>query len=285
MNEINQNSINKPDAPITRFFILPVKPYVAKFLFFEPKNIFKILSPKEKEATLKQIKNINENQKHLKGKFWYYFDWNILFKEKIQMTFKFYQWFFIENDYLKKRNDSLQFEYFNNNELLSHYHLQYVEKGYKLIKINAIVSKKLIKHKPDINLFPTIEWKIDYFNDALKNAIFGQLALFIHNRGNNTIKNVINDIFTIYDITSDDLNKSTVEKYYQRNKDELKRLYDSYFPEDIHGKIDNRTIIHYYKLFLENKLSLNQISERLNISESTIKRIFSNPEIQKSIKK
>jgi DNA-directed RNA polymerase specialized sigma subunit len=115
--------------------------------------------------------------------------------------------------------------------------------------------------------------------------------LLIYRRGNNTIKKVINDIYTIYDLTSDDINKTTIEKYYQRNKNKFKKqhtffgnLHGLLLPEKFHGKIDNRTIIHYYKLFLENKLSLNQIAKKLNVSESTIKRIFSNPDIQKSLK-
>jgi AraC-like DNA-binding protein len=292
MNEINQSSINKPDAPITRFFILPVKPFVAKFLFTDPKNLFKILSSKEKEVIQRQFEKMNEkNHKHFKGRFWFFLDWKFLFAETIQNTFKFHSWLFIDNKYLKKTDEPCTFEYYHLKKKLPDFYKEYLNSGYQLIKVTCKVRRQDFNEKPNVHIFPTIQSKIDFFNQAMNDTVLEFISLLIYTRGNNTIKNAINDIYTIYDLTSDDIKKTTIEKYYQRNKNKFKRqhtffgkLHGLLQPEKFHSKINNSTIIHNYQLFLENKLSLNQIAEKLNISESTIKRIFSNPDIQKSLK-
>jgi hypothetical protein len=288
MNSISKIPTENPKRAKTRYFILPVRSYVAKVLIWNPTNIWKVVPPEER----KYSKGVNiawysylTNETELREKFKIYhvFLDLILFETlRFQLIFKDNSNLFIEQNLYKKILTPCIFEYYNSVDL-PEYLTEYIKKGFILIKVKYIVGNKkgtIQNSKHGVEL-PTIQHKIEYLNDFLETAIKYRFSYFIGIRGTKPISSIKN-FYTIFDISEDELPYSTLVKFYQKNKQEIEQIAKSN-SNSLHSKIPDYFIIKSYQEFLDKKKTLKEIAYELNVSESTLKSIFSNPEIQKKL--
>lgn len=294
MKSITTISPESPKKAKTRYFILPVKPYVAKVLIWNPANIWKVVPPQER----KYSKGINipwysflTNETELREKFKVFHTYlDLLFFESLrfQLIFKDTSGLFIDQNLYEKILTPCTFEYYHATQK-PEYLNNYSPDEYVLIKVRYIVGNKKVtiqNSKHDVEL-PTIQHKIEFLNYVLEGAIKTRFSYFIAIRGTKPIS-WIKKFYTIFDINEDEFPYSSLIKFYQKNKQEIEQKGKLSFNSDklknsIHPKVADYFIIEGYKEFLEQKKNLKEIANELNISESTLKNIFSNPEIQKKL--
>lgn len=276
MDKISENPGKKPNKYVTRSFILPVKPFVAKFLMANTETQIKIidrlypLNNKSEEVSnyFLQVANIRRRL------FFYSHLYSIQYK--LQLDLKISSIFFIDYDYLEDSNINYSFKYIKTNTKCSDIFSDYLRNGFQLIKVIGEFQKVKSKsqHSPFFLINP--KWAYDFVNRGFERHIMESLAFHIHARGNKTIQEVLDEFYQLFNLSESDIKRSTIIKFYQRKKDSIPliRKREDLFLHSFHKKFSDEILISYYRMQIDGKITIGEIAEILNVSSSTIENIF-----------
>jgi hypothetical protein len=287
MNKIIQNQPKGQKRGVTRILILPAKSYVAKVIMTDMSRLLQLVSTEERLLVIKQLEDSDFKFNDSDNKYREYFDTLFPIQNEIQLIIKFSLFPFFANKYLKKNDFPSVFSYYKVKKNIPIHLSEFVVKGYKLIKVKCTLSKSEFKSFKTTANIKQIS-AINDLNFALELAIKDYFGLLIRMRNSITIKKRLSEIYNLFNLSDSDIKMETIIKHYHRNKNKLsKRNYQftGYFKRIYTEKFSNQLVLNLYGEFLAGKKTIKEISSVLSISETTVKDIFSHPEIQKNIHK
>lgn len=270
MDKINENPGKKPNRHVTRFFILPVKPFVAKILLADPARIFDEIEKKYPVDTINNIEPLNFTRNfYMVGHF-------AFLQAELQRILKFFSFLFIDQDILNDVQFPFCFKEYKGKAKCSEIHSAFKKKGYSLIKITGIFSKRNSKITDPLLYILDTNWKYYFVNRYLEPPIMDFLSFQIYNRGEKTIQYVLSEYLQLLNLTNSDISPKAIVKYYQRNKDNIYLIrMDKYFDKhSFHKRFSDEDIIFYYRKLLDGEITIREIAKTLNVSVSTIETIF-----------
>ncbi|WP_167618201.1 hypothetical protein [Maribellus sediminis] len=282
MDKTNKLTDKQGKQPI-RFVILPLKPYLAKYIQIDWNRIYSLVPYREfiewKESRLNAPK-LGRNKIP-----------RIIVQEKLRedsIVFSLCEGLagLLNNEEpLIKSYTQLNIQWYTNRKNLPHYLNKFVSIGYSLVKItfpvrtvnrynNKFEDSSSISHSN--HLTETINWINDRLND-LFNEYIDRKCIFSKN-----INSAINEARMVNGLNESHIKLSTIKRnlYRYRTAQEFSpwKIIKS---DQIHKRIPDHILFKIYQDHVENGISYSQLANKYNQSKSTIVRICKNPKVSK----